>query len=96
MAQKWKAWTRRAALKRAGLQLHFHNLRHACITKLAESQTSEQALMAIAGHLSRRRIEHYSHIRMQAKRVAMDAVVEGVYTQTCTKVDQRILTIRNL
>jgi integrase len=49
-------WTRsawRAALKRAGLKLRFHDLRHTCITKLAESQASEQTLMAIAGHVSR-------------------------------------------
>jgi integrase len=65
-------------LKRAGLELRFHDLRHTCITKLAESQASEQTLMAIAGHVSRRMIEHYSHIRMAAKRSAVDAIVEGV------------------
>jgi integrase len=59
------------------LQLRFHDLRHTCITKLAESQASEQTLMAIAGHVSRQMIEHYSHIRMEAKRVALDAIVEG-------------------
>jgi hypothetical protein len=32
--------------------------------------------MAIAGHVSRKMIEHYSHIRMEAKRAAMDAIVE--------------------
>jgi integrase len=66
------AW--RAALKRAGLQFRFHDLRHTCITKLAESQASEQTLMAIAGHVSRKMIEHYSHIRMEAKRTAVDAI----------------------
>jgi hypothetical protein len=33
--------------------------------------------MAISGHVSRRMIEHYSHIRMDAKRRATDAIVEG-------------------
>jgi integrase len=74
--KSWRsAW--RAALKRSGLQLRFHDLRHTCITKLAESQASEQTLMAIAGHVSRSMIEHYSHIRMEAKRTATDAIVEG-------------------
>lgn len=69
----WRsAW--RAALKRAKLQVRFHDLRHTCITKLAESQASEQTLMAIAGHVSRKMIEHYSHIRMEAKRAALDAI----------------------
>ena len=69
----WRsAW--RAALKRAKLQIRFHDLRHTCITKLAESQASEHTLMAIAGHVSRKMIEHYSHIRMEAKRAALDAI----------------------
>jgi integrase len=70
----WRsAW--RAALKRANLHVRFHDLRHTCITKLAESQTSEHTLMAIAGHVSRKMIEHYSHIRLEAKRTALDAIV---------------------
>ena len=35
---------------------------------------SPPALMAIAGHLSRTLLEHYSHIRMAAKRVALDLI----------------------
>jgi len=73
----WRsAW--RAALKRAGLRVRFHDLRHTCITKLAASQASEQTLMAISGHVSRRMIEHYSHIRMEAKRAALDAIAKHV------------------
>ena len=75
--KSWRsAW--RAALKRAGLQLRFHDLRHTCITKLAESQASEQTLMAISGRVCRRMIEHYSHIRMEAKRAALDAIAKPV------------------
>ena len=69
----WRsAW--RAAVKRAKLQLRFHDLRHTCVTKRAELQASEQTLMAIAGHVSRRIIEHYSHIRAEAKRAAVEAI----------------------
>jgi integrase len=72
----WRsAW--RAALKRAGLRIRFHDLRHTCITKLAESQASEHTLMAIAGHVSRKMIEHYSHIRLEAKRTALDSIVRS-------------------
>jgi integrase len=70
----WRsAW--RSALKQAGFHCRFHDLRHTCITKLAESQSSEQTLMAIAGHVSKRMLEHYSHIRMAAKRTALDGLV---------------------
>jgi len=54
--------------------LRFHDLRHTAITKLAESQASDQTIMAIAGHVSRQMLEHYSHIRMVAKRVALDSI----------------------
>jgi len=71
----WRtAWRR--ALKDAKLQIRFHDLRHCCITKLAESQASEQTIMAIAGHLSREMLEHYSHIRMAAKRTALESIVK--------------------
>ncbi len=45
--RSWRsAW--RAALKRAGLQLRFHDLRPTCITKLAESQaTSVEGWLSI-------------------------------------------------
>ena len=34
--------------------------------------------MSIAGHLSRKMLEHYSDIRMAAKRVALDAIVKSI------------------
>jgi integrase len=75
--RSWRsAWRR--ALKDASLNIRFHDLRHSCITKLAEGQASEQTLMSIAGHLSRKMIELYSHIRMAAKRTALDAIVKPV------------------
>ena len=48
-----------------------------CITKLSESQTSDQTIIAIAGHVSRRMLEHYSRIRTDAKRTALDAIAQG-------------------
>jgi integrase len=71
------AW--RNVRKAAGLTgLRFHDLRHTAITKLAESMTSEQTIMSIAGHVSRRMLEHYSHIRMDAKRTAVEAISQPV------------------
>ena len=34
--------------------------------------------MAIAGHVSRKMIEHYSHIRLEAKRAALDAIAKPI------------------
>ncbi len=54
--------------------LHFHDLRHHAITELAESPVSDQTVMAIAGHVSAKMLRRYSHVRMLAKRKALDAL----------------------
>jgi integrase len=54
--------------------LRFHDLRHHAITELAESQASDGTIMAIAGHVSPKMLQHYSHIRIQAKRTALDSI----------------------
>ena len=71
---KWDtAW--RALRDEAGLQgLRFHDLRHTVITELAEMGVADHVLESISGHLSRRMLEHYSHIRIDAKRQALDAL----------------------
>lgn len=68
----WRNLTREAGLP----GLRFHDLRHHSITKLAEAGVPDHTLMAIAGHVSREMLEHYSHIRMDAKRDAV-ATLEG-------------------
>ena len=71
----WRKLTRAAELP----SLRFHDLRHHSITRLGEAGVPEQTLMAIAGHLSRRMLEHYSHIRIEAKRAAV-AALDGTTT----------------
>src|SRR6516164_4933834 len=55
-------------------RLRFHDLRHHAITELAESQASDATIMAIAGHVSRQMLEHYSHVRLELKRKALKAL----------------------
>jgi integrase len=66
----WRSLTEAAGLK----GLRFHDVRHHAITELAESQTSDSTIMSIAGHVSRKMLEHYSHIRLEAKRTALDGI----------------------
>jgi integrase len=54
--------------------LRFHDLRHHAITELAESQASDATVMSIAGHVSPKMLQHYSHVRLQAKRTALDSL----------------------
>ena len=69
------AWKRAEAALRG---LRFHDLRHQAITEMAETGASDATLMAIAGHMSRRMMEHYSHVRMAAKRTALDKLESGL------------------
>lgn len=69
------AWKRAAAPLRG---LRFHDLRHQAITEMAEGGASDATMMAVAGHMSRRMLEHYSHVRMAAKRTALDKLESGL------------------
>jgi integrase len=93
----WRsAW--RTLTKKAGLPgFRFHDLRHCAITSLAESGASDSTIMAIAGHVSRRMLERYSHVRMEAKRTAMECLSKssrmGGY-DTNSDTNNREMTVR--
>jgi integrase len=70
----WRSLTEADGLK----GLRFHDLRHQAITELCEMGLSDMTVMGIAGHVSREMLQHYSHIRLDAKRKAL----EGLETQT--------------
>src|SRR5215471_3762536 len=55
------------------------------ITELAESQTSDSTIMSIAGHVSPKMLAHYSHVRIQAKRTALDALAAGHMSKTAER-----------
>jgi integrase len=54
----------------------FHDNRHTLVTELAESGAGDQTIMDIAGHVSKQMLKHYSHIRMEAKRTALESIVK--------------------
>jgi integrase len=70
VAAKWDtAW--RALRDAGGLPaLRFHDLRHTVVTRLVEAGEPDHVVESIMGHLSRRMLEHYSHIRLAAKEAA--------------------------
>ena len=62
-----KAWL--DACKAGGVRDRWHDLRHTFVSRLAESPAiSEQTIRALAGHVSRQMLEHYSHIRRRPNR----------------------------
>ena len=66
----WKSLTAAAGIT----GFRFHDCRHHAISELAESQASDMTVMEIAGHVDHDMLRHYSHIRMEAKRRALEAL----------------------
>jgi integrase len=61
----------------AGITCRWHDLRHSFCTKLAEQGVPESTMLALMGHMSRAMLERYSHIRMAAKRDAVESLTVG-------------------
>jgi len=51
-----------------------HDSRHTMVTELSESGAGDEAIMSTAGHVSRAMLSRYSHVRMEAKRRALDEI----------------------
>jgi integrase len=58
----------------AGVECRFHDLRHTAATKMAENDTPEETMKALLGHMSKKMIERYSHIRAAARRRAVQGL----------------------
>jgi integrase len=61
--------------RKAKVTGRWHDNRHTLITDLAESGAGDETIRDIAGHVSKQMLKHYSHIRMEAKRTALESIV---------------------
>src|SRR5215471_16671423 len=85
--KSWRTAWRNLTLAAGFKGLRFHDLRHQCITELLEGGAPEAAVLSIAGHVSRKMMEHYSHIRMEAKRKAVEGLSPVITrTEPTTKI----------
>ena len=56
----------------------FHDLRHQAITEMSEAGASDATIMAVAGHIDRAMMEHYSRVCMAAKRDVLSKLESGL------------------
>lgn len=79
-----KARTDPEAARRSAMKpftgFRFHDLRHQSITEMAEAGVPGAAMQSIAGHLSKKMLDHYSHVRQAAKRQAVETLGGGLIT----------------
>jgi integrase len=66
------AWSK--VRKNSGVKGRWHDNRHTLVTELSESGAGDEVIMSIAGHVSRAMLSRYSHVRMEAKRRALDEI----------------------
>ena len=58
----------------AKVNCRIHDLRHTVATKMAEAGVPESTMLELLGHMSRAMLQRYSHIRMAAKREAVECL----------------------
>jgi integrase len=76
----WKvSWT--AARAAAKVSCRWHDMRHTFVSTIAEGEASDATIMSLAGHLSRKMMERYSHTRNEAKRQAISVLDKPLRTQ---------------
>ena len=68
------AW--RNVRDKAGVEGRWHDNRHTFVTDLAESGAGDEVIRDMAGHVSKEMLKHYSRIRMEAKRRAVEALAK--------------------
>jgi integrase len=62
------------ALRKSGVECRWHDLRHSFASRMGEGGVAEQTLLALCGWMSRKMLERYSHTKLEAKRLAIDAL----------------------
>lgn len=82
------AWER--LREAAGVSCRLHDLRHTVATRMAEAGVPESTMLALLGHMSRSMLERYSHIRLSAKRQAVETLTlanaGGISVEVPTKI----------
>ena len=73
-----------------GIEFHTKSRRTEKQSSYVEVGASEQTIKAIAGHVSQRMLDRYSHIRLEAKRAALEALSRngGYVTTNVTRAAQ--------
>jgi len=79
----WQStWT--TCRKVARVECRWHDMRHTFISRMGENKVPDQTLLPLAGQLSRKAPERYSHARNESKRAA----VKMPRAETCGNLQQ--------
>ncbi len=74
----------------------WHDHRHTLITQLAEGGAGEETIRQIVGHVSKEVLRDYLHVRMKAKREALESIVTPPFEASQSKRENGDKESRNL
>ncbi len=80
---------------KAKVNCRLHDLRHTAATKMAEAGIPESTMLSLMGHMSRAMLERYSHIRMAAKREAVDALSTTPKKPVSNEIPKEVPKVEN-
>jgi hypothetical protein len=72
--EQWIATSRSCNIDHNQFAPLIHDLRHHFISALAQTQATDATIKSLAGHISHEMLEHYSHVCLDAKRKAVEAL----------------------
>jgi integrase len=75
--------------KNANVKGRWHDHRHTLITQLAENGAGEETIRQIVGHVSKEVLRDYLHIRMKAKRDALEGIVNPTSETSAPRNEQQ-------
>ena len=73
----------------ADIHMRIYDFRHTAITRMLEAGVPEETIRAVCGHVSGQMIRRYSHIRMQSKMLAVQAILGKPPQRTGTKPEKK-------
>ena len=73
--------------------VHPNKAGYEIMTPLAEAGIAESTMLALLGHMSRAMLERYSHIRMKAKREAVEALSTAKIADNSDSVPTKVPTL---
>src|SRR5207237_4829735 len=73
----------------ADIHMRIYDFRHTAITRMLEAGVPEETIRAVCGHVSGQMIRRYSHIRMQSKMLAVQAILGKPTQRTGTKPEKK-------
>jgi integrase len=73
----------------AGIHMRIYDFRHTAITRMLEAGVPEETIRAVCGHVSGQMIRRYSHIRMQSKMLAVQAILGKAPQKAGTKPEKK-------